>query len=145
MNKPRRLAAITVIIPGLLLAAGCSSPPAPLPPPAPAAPPAPSLNTSLDTPAGTWAAMVMGGSAAQENAFWELFIRPAAGTRWTLVTPPGTADNGGLVLAGSAGQDLVTGFRPSQDLTFSPLIQTTWSADGSHWTLSQPSRSTAAP
>jgi hypothetical protein len=136
MNKPRRLAAIAVIIPGLLLAAGCSSPPAPLPPPAPAAPPAPSLNTSLDTPAGTWAAMVMGGSAAQENAFWELFIRPAAGTRWTLVTPPGTADNGGLVLAGSAGQDLVTGFRPSQDLTFSPLIQTTDS--GQAWSSLNP-------
>lgn len=77
----------------------------------------------------------MGGSAAQDNNFWQLFIRPAGSTRWQLVTPPGTADNGGLVLAGGDGQPLVTGFRPSQDLTFSPLIQTrdggqAWSALG---------------
>jgi hypothetical protein len=71
----------------------------------------------------------MGGSAAQYNDFWQLFLRPAGSTRWQLVTPPGTADNGGLVLAGSDGQPLVTGFRPSQNLTFSPLIQT---RDGGH-------------
>jgi hypothetical protein len=136
MNRPRRLAALVVILPGVLLAAGCASPPAPLPPPAPAAPPAPSLNTSLDTAAGTWAAVVMGGSAAQDNAFWELFIRRADGTGWKLVTPPGTADNGGLVLGGNAGPELVTGFRPSQDLTFSPLIQT--SDSGQAWTSLNP-------
>ncbi len=62
----------------------------------------------------------MGGSAAQHNDFWQLFIRPAGSTCWQLVTPPGTADNGGLVLAGGDGQPLVTGFRPSQNLTFSP-------------------------
>jgi hypothetical protein len=78
----------------------------------------------------------MGGSAAQYNAFWQLFIRTAAGTRWKLVTPPGTADNGGLVIAGDAGQELVTGFRPSQDLTFSPLIQT--SDSGQAWTALNP-------
>jgi hypothetical protein len=66
----------------------------------------------------------MGGSAADYNNFWQLFIRPAGSTRWKLVTPPGTADNGGLVLAGG-GQELITGFRPSQNLTYSPLIGTT--------------------
>jgi hypothetical protein len=120
----RRTAAAAVILPAVLLAAGCGSAPATPPPTTQAAPPAPSLNTSLDTSAGTWAAVVMGGSAAQENAFWELFIRPAGSARWKLVTPPGTADNGGLVLAGGSGLALVTGFRPSQDLTFTPLIQT---------------------
>ena len=85
--------------------------------------PAPSLNTTLVTAAGTWAVAVMGGSAAQYNDFWQLFIRPAGTTRWQLVTPPGTADNGGLVLAGG-GQSLVTAFRPSQNLTYSPLIET---------------------
>jgi hypothetical protein len=122
--RRRRTAAAAVIFPAVLLAAGCGSAPATPPPATQAAPPAPSLNTSLDTTAGTWAAVVMGGSAAQDNAFWQLFIRPAGSARWRLVTPPGTADNGGLVLAGGSGPALVTGFRPSQDLTFTPLIQT---------------------
>jgi len=118
-----RAAAIAVILPAMLLA-GCGGSPATPPPTTSAAPPASSLNTSLDTTAGTWAAVVMGGSAAQDNAFWQLFIRPAGSTSWRLVTPPGTADNGGLILAGGSGPTLVTGFRPSQDLTFTPLIQT---------------------
>ena len=103
--------------------------------PTEAAPPSAALNTSLDTAAGTWAAVVMGGSAAQDNNFWQLFIRPVGSTRWKLVTPPGTADNGGLVLAGG-GRALVTGFRPSQDLTYSPLIQT--SDGGAAWTALNP-------
>jgi hypothetical protein len=93
------------------------------------------LDTSVTTAAGTWATVVMGGSAAQHNNFWQLFIRPAGSSQWTVVTPPGTADNGGLVLAGGAGQTLITGFRPSQYLTYTPLTQTSdlghsWSALG---------------
>ena len=136
MNRPgRRLAATAVLLPAVMLAAGCAGAPATSPPTTPAAPPSPALNTSLDTPAGTWAAVVMGGSAAQDNNFWQLFIRPAGSTRWKLVTPPGTADNGGLVLA-DGGRALVTGFRPSQDLTYSPLIQT--SDGGAAWTALNP-------
>ena len=86
------------------------------------------------TPAGTWAVAVMGGPVAQENNFWQLFARPAGSPRWTLATPPGTADNGGLVLA-SAGGSLITGFRPSQGLTYTPLTVTrnagqAWSSAG---------------
>jgi hypothetical protein len=138
MNARRRHSAAVglVILPAVLLAAGCGGAPATPPPVTQAAPPAASLNTSLDTAAGTWAAVVMGGSAAQYNAFWQLFIRPAGSTRWRLVTPPGTADNGGLVLAGGSGLALVTGFRPSQDLTFSPLIQT--SNGGQAWSSLDP-------
>ena len=136
MNRPgRRLAATAVLLPAVMLAAGCAGAPATSAPATPAAPPSPALNTSLDTAAGTWAAVVMGGSAAQDNNFWQLFIRPAGSTRWKLVTPPGTADNGGLVLAGG-GQALVTGFRPSQDLTYSPLIQT--SDGGQAWSSLNP-------
>ena len=136
MSGPgRRLAATAVLLPAVMLAAGCAGAPATTAPATQAAPPAPSLNTTLDTTAGTWAAVVMGGSAAQENNFWQLFIRPAGSTRWKLVTPPGTADNGGLVLAGG-GPALVTGFRPSQDLTFSPLIQT--SDGGQAWSSLNP-------
>ena len=136
MNRPgRRLAAAAVLLPAVMLAAGCAGAPATSPPATPAPPPAPSLDTSLDTTAGTWAAVVMGGSAAQDNNFWQLFIRPAGSTRWKLVTPPGTADNGGLVLAGG-GPALITGFRPSQNLTYTPLIQT--SDGGQAWASLNP-------
>jgi len=93
-----------------------------------AAPPPPSgLATSLDTTGATWAVAVLGGSAARHNNFWQLFVRPAKSAAWRLVTPPGVASNGGLVLAGlpgSNGRAVIAGFRPSQDLVFSPLAST---------------------
>jgi hypothetical protein len=82
----------------------------------------PQLGISLANTAGTWAAVPMGTSGT--NLFWELFLRPAGTTRWQLVTPPGVADNGGLVAAAGPGQSLTVGFRPSQYLTFSPLAAT---------------------
>ncbi len=48
------------------------------------------------------------------------------------MTPPGVADNGGLVAAAGTGKSLTVGFRPSQYLTFSPLAATTTA--GSSWT-----------
>ena len=136
--RPRAAAAGAVAAGGLLLA-GCASAaaPAPAPTPAPARPAAVTapLATSLAGAGGrTWAIVVMGGSAADENNFWELFTRPAGSAQWTLVTPPGVADNGGLVAAvPAAGQGLDVAFRPSQGLTFSPLALTgdggrTWGA-----------------
>ena len=89
------------------------------------------LGTSLVTAQGTWAIAVMGGSAASDNNFWQLFVRPAGASRWSLVTPPGVADNGGLVAAG-ASTSLLVGFRPSQDLAFSPLATST--DTGKNWT-----------
>jgi hypothetical protein len=69
--------------------------------------------------------MPMGGPAARQDRFWELFTRPAASTQWHLVTPPGVADNGGMVAgAPTAGQRMYVAFRPSQGLTFSPLALT---------------------
>jgi hypothetical protein len=115
------------------MAAGCGSV-------APARPardalkvPAVPLDTSLTTIAGTWATVVMGGSAAQYNNFWQLFVRPSGSTQWKLVTPPGTSDNGGLVIAGGTSGELITAFRPSNLLTYTPLVQTSdlghsWSA-----------------
>ena len=92
----------------------------------------PSLATSLVTAAGTWAVVPMGGSPA----FWQLVRYPAVASQaagWSLVTPPGVADNGGLVLADLGGQSLLAGFRPSKSLSYSPLATTadggtTWSA-----------------
>ena len=97
---------------------------------------APSLNTSLATTAGTWAAVVMGGTASSDNAFSQLFARPAGSTNWKLVTPPGVATNGGLVLATQDNQALIAGFRPGVDLTFSALTATR--DNGSTWQPGSP-------
>jgi hypothetical protein len=132
-----RAIAAALALAGVILAAGCgSAAPASRGAAPPATLPAPSLDTSLDTAAGTWAVAVMGGSAAQYNNFWQLFTRPAGTTRWKLVTPPGTADNGGLVLADGGGQSLITAFRPSQDLTYTPLAET--STGGQAWSSASP-------
>jgi hypothetical protein len=92
----------------------------------------PSLATSLPTATGTWAVVVMGGTAASHNNFWQLFTRPAAATAWRLATPPGVASNGGLVLASAGTGPVVAGVRPSQDLTTSPLATTR--NNGATWT-----------
>ena len=123
------------VLAGLLaaLVVGCGSKATPA-----AAPPivvktAP-LATSLVTTQGIWAIAVMGESATSRNNFWQLFVRPAGSSRWSLVTPPGVADNGGLVVAagGAGGTSLLVGVRPSQYLTFSPLAI---SGDaGTNWT-----------
>jgi hypothetical protein len=116
-----RLAVLAVVIAGTgTLAACATAAPAQTaqesPPPVTASP----LATSLTTTKDSWAVVPMGGSAAQEDNFWEVFVRPAKSTAWKLVTPPGVADNGGLVAAGTGGS-LTVAFRPSQDLVFSPL------------------------
>jgi hypothetical protein len=66
----------------------------------------------------------MGGSAAEHNNFWQLFTRPAGASRWRLVTPPGVADNGGLVVAGADGRSLISAIRPSQYFTYISLAVT---------------------
>ena len=84
------------------------------------------LTTSIATVGSTWAVVVMGDPASQSGAFWQLVTLPHGSTQWALVTPPGVADNGGLVAAAdpSAGPLLRVAFRPSQNLTFSPLAST---------------------
>jgi hypothetical protein len=114
------------------LTAGCGTQTAPASTPPLHVQTAP-LSTSLVTPQGTWAVAVMGGSATSENNFWQVFVRPAGASRWSLVTPEGVADNGGLVATGGAGgTSLLVGFRPSQSLVFSPLAAS--SDTGKNWT-----------
>jgi hypothetical protein len=133
MRRPRAAGLAALTATGIL-AVGCGTGPGPGSRPAAAAHvPVSPLDTSVTTAAGTWATVDMGGSAAQYENFWQLLVRPADSTRWSLVTPTGTADNGGLVLAAGTGQIATTAFRPSQLLTFTPLSQTTnggqaWSA-----------------
>jgi len=129
----KRLGLLGAVILAVTALAACSTQQTRVTAASPPAPP-PSLALSLDSTAGTWAAVQMGGSAADYNNFWQLFVRPAGASGadgWRLVTPPGMADNGGLLLASSGGRSLVTAFRPSQLITFSPLTST--SDDGAHW------------
>jgi len=127
----RRTGLVSVLLAGAVLSGGCGSAAGQAGPPAGPAPP-PSLSTSLVTATGTWAVAVMGGSAAEHNNFWQLFVRPAATGKWRLATPPGVASNGGLVLASPGAGPVVAGFRPSQDLSYSPLATT--HDDGTAWT-----------
>ena len=112
--------------------AGCGSTPASGASAPPAGITAAGLATALAAPAGgaNWAVVQMGRSAAQHNNFWELFVRPAGGSAWKLVTPVGAASNGGIVAAVTGSSSLLAGVRPSQDLTFTPLAQTTNAGTG---------------
>ena len=129
MNRRATLASLLVA--GMVMSAGCGS--ASRQPAAAAAPAQPpSLATSLVTATGTWAVAVMGGPAAEHNNFWQLFVRPAATGKWRLATPPGVASNGGQVVGSPGAGSGVAGFRPSQDLSFSPLATT--HDNGTAWT-----------
>ena len=120
-----------------VLAAGCGGTPAHSLAASARVPPAPasvSLDTAQTSASGTWAAIPMGTSGPDQ--FWQLFRLPPAGGSWALQTPPDIATNGALVLApqdgpGKAAQALVTGVRPSQYLTFSPVTVT--ADDGAAW------------
>ncbi len=99
---------------------------------APSAPPVRlSLATSADYPDGSWAVLVMGGSAAQHNNFWQVFVRPGQAGAWKLATPPGAASNGGITVAAEGGPALAAAIRPSQDLSFSPVASS--SDNGAKW------------
>jgi hypothetical protein len=72
---------------------------------------------------------------AANPAFWEVFARSGNSGSWQLVTPPGVADNGGLVASAGGPKSLTIAVRPSRDLVFSPLAVTanggaSWSTGG---------------
>jgi len=81
------------------------------------------LDTAVSGSQGTWAVLAMGDIGQLDDTFWQSFYLPPTGGRWALRTPPGVADNGGLVIA-SRGAQLVTGFLPSNLLRFAPLALT---------------------
>lgn len=96
-----------------------------------ATPPGAPLAATWTTAQGSWAVMAMGELRRPLDTFWELFFRPDGGTSWSLVTPTGVADNGGLVADDGPAATVIAGFEPSQDLAFSPVAQTT--TDGKRW------------
>ena len=139
MSSGRRRAVLAIAGPLIATAvvAGCGSTPAASPAPSavPAAPP-PLATSFADGTGPGWTIVEMGGSAAQEENFWEMFTRAAGSATWRLATPLGVADNGGLVVTGTGPQSLLTGFLPSQDLTFSPLAAS--SDSGASWSSASP-------
>jgi hypothetical protein len=134
-RRTRLPAGVLALVAGAVLMAGCGTKPAttslsartPV-----SAVTGPTLATSASSASGTgWAVVEMGGSADALDNFWELLVRPAGTTSWKLATPVGVASNGGLVMAPAGATSLVTGFLPSQKLTFSPLAATT--DGGAQW------------
>jgi hypothetical protein len=101
------------------------------------------LATSLQSAAGTWATVPMGHLDQPLNTFWQLFFRPAGSASWSnQVQATATGTNGGLILASVHGGAVIVGVRPSNLLTFSPLIST---ADGGRsWSTGLVSQGLAA-
>ncbi len=85
------------------------------------------IGATWATAQGAWAALPMGHLASANNTFWELLVRRTGTTRWTLVTPPGVATNGGVVGAATpAATGVVTvGIQPAKYLRYSPVARTT--------------------
>ncbi len=78
------------------------------------------MESSISTSGDSWVVLPMGDPSSQSNTFWELFHAAPGTSHWSLVTPPGVADNGGLV-AGAAAGSVVVAVLPSGLLRFSPL------------------------
>lgn len=102
-----------------LAAAPCAGGATPLP-----------LLSSTETANGSWAVLPMGDLRDADNTFWQLLRATPGSSHWSVVTPRGVADNGGIV-AGASGDAIVAGVLPSQLLRFSPLASsidggTTW-------------------
>jgi hypothetical protein len=91
-----------------------------------------SMATSVATGADAWAVLPM----SADPEFWEVFVRSGNSASWKLVTPPGVADNGGLVVAAGGASSLTVAVRPSQDLLFSPLAAT--ANGGASWSAGPP-------
>jgi hypothetical protein len=132
-------AAVAAIAAGTALSACGSSSSAAHPAAAASTPAAAPLATSLSTVQDSWAIVPV----SSDPTFWEVLVRPAASSTWRLVTPPGVADNGGLVAAGDAGSGLTVAVRPSQNLHFTPVTST---ADaGANWSAGGPISQGVAP
>jgi hypothetical protein len=127
-SAPSRNFVVALSLLALTIASACASrPPADSHPPALIAPLASSSTTSSDA----WAIVPMGHLDDPLNTFWQLLYRPSEDAPWTVVTPPGVADNGGLVMTTGPPGAVTVGFEPSQNLLFSPLALS--SDHGSTW------------
>jgi hypothetical protein len=101
------------------------------------------LATSIETSDGTWATIPMGHLDQPLNTFWQLFFRPGGTARWTNeVSSLAVATNGGLLIASPGGPQLAVGIRPSDLLSFSPVL--VQPSHGQPWSPVAPVASLAA-
>ena len=88
------------------------------------------LESGSATSAGSWVILPMGQLSDKSNTFWQLLHAPVGSAHWSVVTPPGAADNGGIV-AGTSGNSVLVGILPNGMLRFSPVSLS--SDGGSSW------------
>jgi hypothetical protein len=77
--------------------------------------------TSISNGDTSLAVVVMGRNDGHNDLFPQLFSSTLKAPRWTLATPQGVADNGGVFIGAGVDGDVLAGIGPSQDLAFSPL------------------------
>ena len=82
------------------------------------------LPSSTQTATGSLAVVPMGDLRDEDNTFWQVLRATPGSSHWSVVTPRGVADNGGIVV-GASGDAIVAGVLPSQLLRFSPLASST--------------------
>jgi hypothetical protein len=116
-RRVRRIGVVALSFLAVLTIAGVEDAGAATDPPLPAA---------IETPADSWVVLPMGQFGNQTDTFWQLVHAAPGSSQWSVTTPQGVADNGGLVTApGVATGSTTIGFLPSQLLHFSPLSVTT--------------------
>ncbi len=82
------------------------------------------LRSAVSGASGTWVVLPMGQLGDPSNTFWQLVHAAPGSSHWSVVTPEGVADNGGIV-AGVSPISVDAGILPSGLLRFSPLARST--------------------
>ncbi len=126
-----RAAVLVGIVLAAAAAAGCAGPSrASSPPPRVTTPALMPLSVGVAENGVSWATVQTGGPSVG-GRFWQLLAEDQATGTWRVVTPPGVADNAGLVVTRATDGTITTGFVPSDLLKFSPLAMST--DGGAHW------------
>jgi len=81
------------------------------------------LPSAVAATTASWVVLPMGQLSDESNTFWQVLHAAPDSSHWTVVTPKGAADNGGLAVGASGGLTVV-GTLPSGLLRFSPLSAT---------------------
>jgi hypothetical protein len=124
-RRPLVLRIGAVVVVGAVTAGAVLLANRPVPANSPPPPLGPVMQGSQSGTDAVWATVNMGKPTGGFNFFWQLFELPSGKSNWRLVTPPGVASNGGLVVSPSPGPShLAAAFGASQDLVFSPVAVT---------------------
>jgi hypothetical protein len=82
------------------------------------------LRSAISDAGGSWVVVPMGQLSDPSNTFWQLLHAAPGSSHWSVVTPEGVADNGGIA-AGVSSASVDAGMLPSALLHFSPVARTT--------------------